>query len=400
MKIDKKRLIIVIVLFFSAIYATFSVVREYRQKTAVKIVSLKTKTVEVYEDLKVSDLISFINGDLVTNPKIDTTTLGKKEVNFEYKNYNNIKIDYSFEIKVVDKTKPIVIGRTINVVKGTDEDISKQVFCGDNYDRNPKCYIKGNYDLNKTGTYNVKFIGEDSSKNKSSTDLTIIVREKSNGSSKTNIDELESTSFDDVIEKYKNKDTKIGIDISHWQGDINYKKAKKAGVEFVYIRVGRGNGVGEEYVLDDRFIEYIKGFNKVKIPVGVYFYSNANSKKDAEAEAKWILKQIKKYNVDLEIVFDWENWNYFQEYDLNFHDLTEMYKAFESVIEKNNHSALLYGSKYYLEEIFTNIDFPVWVAHYTENTNYSGEYKVWQLCSNGRVDGIDDNLVDIDIMKK
>lgn len=400
MKIDKKRLIIVIVLFFAAIYATFSVVREYRQKTAVKIVSLKTKTVEVYEDLKVSDLISFINGDLVTNPKIDTTTLGKKEVNFEYRNYNNIKIDYSFEIKVVDKTKPIVIGRTINVVKGADEDISKQVFCGDNYDRNPKCYIKGNYDLNKAGTYNVKFIGEDSSKNKTSTDLTIIVREKSNGSSKTNIDELESTSFYDVIEKYKNKDTKIGIDISHWQGDINYKKVKKAGVEFVYIRVGRGNGVGEEYILDDNFIEYIKGFNKVKIPVGVYFYSNANSKKDAEAEAKWILKQIKKYDVDLEIVFDWENWNYFQEYDLNFHDLTEMYKAFENVVEKNNHKALLYGSKYYLEEIFTNIDFPVWVAHYTENTNYSGEYKVWQLCSNGRVDGIDDNLVDIDIMKK
>ena len=68
-------------------------------------------------------------------------------------------------------------------------------------------------------------------------------------------------------------------------------------------------------------------------------------------------------------------------------------------IEKNNHKALLYGSKYYLEEIFQDIDFPVWLAHYTENTDYSGEYKVWQICSNGKVNGIDDNLVDIDIMK-
>lgn len=400
MKVDKKRLIIVIGVFFIAIYATLSVVREYRQENAVKIVNLKTNKVEVYEDLKVSDIISFINGELITDSKIDTTTIGKHEVNFEYKNYDNIKIDYSFEITVVDTTKPVVIGRTINVIKGSDEDVSKLVFCGDNYDRNPKCYIKGNYNLNKVGTYNVSFIGEDSSKNKSSANLTIVVREKNNSSGTTNIDDLDSVSYDDVIEKYKTKDTKIGIDISHWQGDINYKKVKKSGVEFAYIRVGRGNGVRAEYVLDDKFIEYIKGFNKVKIPVGVYFYSNANSKEDAEKEAKWILKQIKKYDVDLEIVFDWENWNYFQEYDLNFHDLTEMYKAFEKVIEKNDHKALLYGSKYYLEEIFQNVDFPVWVAHYTEQTNYSGEYKVWQLCSNGRVNGIDDNLVDINIMKK
>ena len=399
MKINKKRLLITIGVFFIAIISTLSVVKEYRQKTAVKIVSLKTKTIEVYEDVKVSDLISFINGELVTNPIIDATTLGKHEVNFVYKNYDNIKINYSFEINVVDKTKPIVIGRTINVDKGSNEDVSQMIFCGDNYDRNPKCYIKGEYDLKKTGTYNVKFIGEDSSNNKSTADVTIVVKEKSKGSESGGIN-TNSTNFDDIIEKYKNKDTKIGIDISHWQGDINYKKVKKAGVEFVYIRVGRGNGVGAEYVLDDKFIEYIKGFNKVKVPVGVYFYSNANSKDDAEAEAKWVMKQIKKYNVDLEIVFDWENWNYFQEYNLNFHDLTEMYKAFEKVIEKNNHKALLYGSKYYLEEIFQDIDFPVWLAHYTDNTDYSGDYKVWQICSNGKVDGIDDNLVDINIMKK
>ena len=400
MKIEKKRLISVIVIFFIAVYATFAVVRDYRQRNAVKIVTFKTKIVEVYSDVKVSDLLSFINGELITDPDIDTSQLGKYEINFEYKNYDNIKIDYSFEIKVVDKTKPVVVGRTINVVKGSDEDVSKLVFCGDNYDRNPKCYIKGDYDLNKVGSYDVTFIGEDSSKNKSTANMTINVREKSSSTGTTNIDDLSQIKFDDVIEKYKKEDTKIGIDISHWQGDINYKKAKKAGVEFVYIRVGRGNGVGAEYVLDERFVEYIKGFNKVKIPVGVYFYSNANSIKDAESEAKWILKQIKKYDVDLEIVFDWENWNYFQEYNLNFHDLTEMYKAFETVIENNNHKALLYGSKYYLEEIFYNVDFPVWVAHYTENTDYSGDYKVWQLCDNGRVDGIDDNLVDIDIMKK
>ena len=58
---------------------------------------------------------------------------------------------------------------------------------------------------------------------------------------------------------------------------FGFKEVKKSGVEFVYIRVGRGDGIGKDYVLDDKFVEYIKGFNKVKIPVGVYFYSDANN---------------------------------------------------------------------------------------------------------------------------
>ena len=56
---------------------------------------------------------------------------------------------------------------------------------------------------------------------------------------------------------------------------------------------GRGNGIGNEYVLDDKFKQNIEGFNKVGIPVGIYFYSNANSRKDAVNEAKWIMNKIR-----------------------------------------------------------------------------------------------------------
>ena len=59
-----------------------------------------------------------------------------------------------------------------------------------------------------------------------------------------------------------------------------------------------------------------------------------------------------------------------------------------------------YSSKYYLENIWFKSNSPIWLAHYTEQTNYEGEYKVWQLCNDGKVEGIDDNLVDIDIMYK
>ena len=58
---------------------------------------------------------------------------------------------------------------------------------------------------------------------------------------------------------------------------------------------------------------------------------------------------------------------------------------------------MLYSSKYYLENIWFPIKTNVWLAHYTEKTNYEKEFKVWQLCDNGRVEGISDNEVDIDI---
>ena len=96
------------------------------------------------------------------------------------------------------------------------------------------------------------------------------------------------------VSKYKDNNTKIGIDISLWQGDIDFKKLKEAGVEFVIIRVGYMKGTNGERVLDSKFKQNIENANKNKIPVGVYYFSYASSKKEAIKDAKWVLKQIKK----------------------------------------------------------------------------------------------------------
>lgn len=374
--------------------------RGYRIKHALKVVKLSTKEVEVYEKVKLKDLIKSINGELIDNPKVDTTKLGKRKIHFEYITDKGIKVPYTVEINVVDKTPPLISQmNTFSVDVGYDGNIEKELFCGDNYDDNPKCSIEGEYDLNKAGEYNLTFIGEDSSKNKSAKKFTLNVKEKSKEKSK-NQTEVKSTDYENIIKKYKNKKTKIGIDVSHWQGDIDFEKVKDAGVEFVYIRVGRGDGIGEKYVLDDKFKQNIEGFNKVGIPVGVYFYSYANSTKDAIKEAKWVMKQIKKYKVDLEIAFDWENWSSFQEFDLSFHKLTEVSNAFNKAVEKNGYKGMLYSSKNYLETIWSNEKYAVWLAHYTEQTDYQGKYKIWQISSNGKVSGLDDNLVDINIMYK
>lgn len=379
-----------------------SIYKNYRIKHAKKIVKLKTTELEVYSNVKLSDIIEKINGKLIDNPNINTKKLGKEKITFKYINNDNIKVEYTINLNIKDTTPPIIsLINNYIVTRGEKENIEKELFCGDNYDPNPKCYLKGDYDLNKVGTYSVEFIGKDSSNNTSTHKMNIIVKEKnkSSKSQDSQVNNVEYTNFNDVIKKYKTKKTEIGIDVSHWQGDIDFNKVKSSKVEFAYIRVGRGNGIGKDYILDDKFKTNIKGFNKVGIPVGVYFYSSANSLNDARREAKWILKQIKKYDVSLEVVFDWENWDDFQKYNLSFYNLTEVANEFSKTIEKAGYKSMVYSSKNYLESMWYDINSDVFLAHYTDKTDYEGKYKVWQICNNGKVKGIKSS-VDIDIRYK
>lgn len=393
-------LLILIIVVFSILGYNFY--QKYRIEHAVKIVVLERDELNVYEDVHLKDIIKEINGNLIKNKKIDTSKVGDLEVSFEYITDEKIKVPYTINLKVSDNEKPFISKPsyyTVGVGEMTKEELEIEFFCGDNYDDNPKCTLEGDYDLTIPGNYQVTLKAEDSSNNINSHPFTlrVIERQKSSSKGNGNTGTYNYTDYNDIIKKYKIENTKIGIDISHWQGTIDFKKIKENGVEFAYIRVGRGNGIGKEYILDDKFKEYIKGFNKENIPVGVYFYSYANSEEDAIKEAKWVLKQIKNYKVDLEIAFDWENWSDFQEYDLSFYRLSKAADAFIKTVEKAGYKGMNYSSKYYLENIWFKSNSPIWLAHYTEQTNYEGEYKVWQLCNDGKVDGIDDNLVDIDI---
>lgn len=393
---------ILIMSMIISIITTLSLVyyQEYRVEHEIKIVKLERDKIEVYEEnVYLQDIIKEINGNLIDNPLIVTKKLGEQTIRFSYITNNKIKVPYEVKIEVVDQTPPLITTRTsLKVEIGEKENIASKLFCGDNFDDNPTCIIEGEYDVNTLGKYPVKFIGRDSSNNESIQELTLEVIPKQKTSNQQQ--EQSVTYFEDIKNKYKNENTQIGIDVSHWQGKINFQKIKDEGVEFAYIRVGRGNGIGKEFIEDTRFQEYIKGFNEVGIPVGVYFFSYANSVSDAKKEAKWVLDKIKDYKIDLEIVFDWENWDYFQEYDLSFHKLTELSNAFRNEVKKHGYEGMLYGSKFYLENVFFKVDYPVWLAHYTEKTTYEGEYVVWQLCEDGKVKGIDDNLVDINIRYK
>ncbi|MBQ8131796.1 MAG: hypothetical protein IJ193_04835, partial [Bacilli bacterium] len=365
-----------------------------------KIVVLKKeKIVEVYSKVKISEFIESINGKIEKDIYVDTSKVGKHIVNFTYTNDDHIKVEYSFEIKVVDTTPPIigVSNKTVNT--DYDGDLFKEFFCGDNYDDKPKCKIEGQYNTTTKGKYDLVFTAKDKSGNESSQSFTLTVKEKEPKKETEQSTNPVYKKYEDVVKEYKNKNTMIGLDLSYWQGNIDFKKLKKNGVEFLFIRVGSENKEGEFFV-DKKFEEYMKGAKENNIPVGIYYYSYADSKSKAKKEAKWVIRQIKKYDVDLPVVFDWENWNHYRDYNLSFHSLTEVADTFLETIENAGYDGMLYSSKYYLENIWYPMKYQKWLAHYTTQTDYQGKYKVWQICSNGKIDGIPDNLVDIDIMLK
>lgn len=365
------------------------------KNAVVKVVLKDNLEADFADTLRVSSFIESINGKIVDDYYLNTDSLGKKKIDFEYINDDGIKIKYNYEINVVDREAPLIwLGKSYNVTRGSEDNLIDKIMCGDNYDNNPECVIEGDYNLDNVGSYNLVFKATDSSGNVSKKKFILNVNEASSKKESNGVKSV--TEFSDVIKDYKNDNTQIGIDVSKWQGDIDFSKLKSAGVEFVIIRIGSSTGINGENFIDSKFIQNIKNANSVGIPMGVYFYSYANSVDRAISDAKWIIENIKDYKVELPIAFDWENWGSFNTYELSFFGLTNMAKRFMDTVKASGYDAMLYSSKTYLENIWMSVDYPVWLAHYTKNTNYAGDYSYWQICSNGRVDGINGD-VDIDI---
>ena len=373
--------------------------QEYKEQERIKNAIIKVElipelNIPINIEVYVMDLISSINGKIIDNYKIDTTKLGIKDVTFSFINEENIKVPYTFKINVVDVTPPVIwLNDTYSVKVGYSKKLEDVIMCGDDYDDTPTCYIEGEYDFNKVGKYPLVYNAVDASGNKTEKEFTLNVYKNSNSTSSS----TKKVYFKDVVKEHKTENTQIGLDVSKWQGKIDYEKVKDAGVEFVFIKLGGSNGIEGDYYLDPMFKDNIEGFTKVGIPVGVYFYSYANSVLKAKQDAEWVVEQLKSYKIDLPIAYDWENWSSYNKFKMSFNTLTRSAETFIDTVESKGYQGILYSSKNYLEKIWLKGDYPVWLAHYTSKTNYQGDYDFWQMTSSGVINGITENTVDINI---
>lgn len=398
----KKKIIVLIVLF---LLSGCSFYDEYEMP---KEVVLKTKNLklEVYSENIINDLIEDKNVEIINSKdKINTNSLGKKKTTIEYK-YDDRKYKYDVNYEIVDTTAPIPIYVKDYYYTYVGDTTSKNInFCEssnfiDNYDRKPTCSIEGTYDVNVAGEYKLKYLIKDKSNNILEQEITFDVIEETE---ETDEDEYyeeeieeEKIDFNSIIQNYKNDKTMIGIDVSRWQGDIDFDKVKKAGAEFVIMRMAVSNGPDDPIGLDSKFKQNIKNAKKAGLKVGVYIYTSPSTKDEIKKQAKYVLKELNKMKLDFPIAYDFENWEDIRKLKLNLHDLTTMVDEFYNIVKEDGYKVMIYGSKFYLEIIWNQDKYPIWLAQYIDQPTYQGKYIMWQLGNNGKIDGID-NDVDIDI---
>ncbi|MDO4396110.1 MAG: glycoside hydrolase family 25 protein [Clostridia bacterium] len=184
-----------------------------------------------------------------------------------------------------------------------------------------------------------------------------------------------------------------GIDVSVFQGDIDWEKVKQSGVEFAMIRLGFSSSADGEIHMDTKFKQNLKGAKAAGIDVGVYFFSQATTTDEAIKEAKYVLKHIRFKGVKYPVAFDMEP----VDKDDRIKDLTRAEKtaiadAFCQVIKNSRFEPIIYGNPTWLRkniDLGYLTDYDLWLAHYTDATEFSGKFVMWQYTDSGRIDGID-----------
>lgn len=186
-----------------------------------------------------------------------------------------------------------------------------------------------------------------------------------------------------------------GVDISKWQGNVDFRKVKDTGIQFVIARIGYGMYENQK---DGEFEDNYKGATTNGLPIGVYLYSYALNTSDAKREAEVVLKWLNNRKLNLPVYYDIEDKS--QE-TLSKETLTSMCEAFCNRIEQAGYWAGVYANKYWLT---THLDherlekkYTIWVAQYNDQNTYKGKYDMWQYTSQGKVNGINGN-VDMNIL--
>lgn len=182
---------------------------------------------------------------------------------------------------------------------------------------------------------------------------------------------------------------KQGIDVSKWQGKIDWGKVKEAGIEFAIIREGYGKENPSQ--IDKRFEENYKGAKAAGIPVGVYHYSYADSVEDAKKEAQFCLKNIKGKQLEYPVVFDIEDK---EQLKLNNRQRTDICKAFCEEIENAGYYAMIYCNLNWWNNYLNKNElsqFDLWLAQWNV-AKPSVDCGIWQKLEKGKIDGISGNV--------
>lgn len=256
--------------------------------------------------------------------------------------------------------------------------------------------------------------------------LVIALGSKDKGENPVTNDDFDTTQTGDatidpenteLIEEEEGIDVKVedlteesgrsnGIDVSKWQGKIDWQKVKDSGIEFAFIRIGYRGENGVIYK-DDNADYNIQQAQKTGMLVGVYFFSTAVSEAEAKEEANWTLQAIEGYSISYPVVYDCEGYKVSNSrmYSLSSEERTDYALTFLKIISDAGYDAMFYGSRNDMfDSSYWNVsqiekDYKVWVAQYPAITyprkdkpDYNGRYDAWQYTNKGTVSGVSGNV--------
>ncbi|MDE5930860.1 MAG: glycoside hydrolase family 25 protein [Lachnospiraceae bacterium] len=191
------------------------------------------------------------------------------------------------------------------------------------------------------------------------------------------------------------KISRVGVDISKHNGQINFNSIKAAGVDYVMLRLGaRGYSTGQ-LSLDDNFVENMEAAIEAGLDIGVYFYSQAISQDEVIQEANFVIQNLEPYraHITYPVAFDMENVaNDTARIDgLSRDDKTTIAATFLSGMQAAGYIPMVYGNK---EWLIKNIDlaklqdYDVWLAQEQDIPDYPYQFAMWQYTTTGVLNGV------------
>ena len=180
-----------------------------------------------------------------------------------------------------------------------------------------------------------------------------------------------------------------GIDVSEWQGEIDFAEVYESGIEVVYIRASEGNGYKDPY-----YLRNYEGAKDNGIKVGFYHYLTARTEAEALEEAEFFISVIKGLQVDCRLAMDFESFG-----ELSRQEINDISKAFLDEVKRlSGKETVIYSDAYNARFTFNEElaeEYPIWVADYDVTEPRDGNWSTWvgfQYTDSGRIDGIDGNV--------
>ena len=187
-----------------------------------------------------------------------------------------------------------------------------------------------------------------------------------------------------------------GVDVSAFQGNIDWKRVKQSGIDFAIIRLGyRGYESGK--LVEDQYAKAnLKNAKEAGLRIGAYFFSQALSIQETDQEIQFMLKILGDTQLDMPVVLDWEiPANTARTRNMDARTLTDIQRHFCGQMRDQGYQPMIYFNWHQSENLYVLHEleaYPFWLALYQDRMTYPWKVEMWQYTDKGRVPGISGNV--------